>query len=71
MDINENEAILVEALKLTKEGVKPKDALHIACAVEIGCGYFLTTDDLILKKMIKKNDILILNPTDFIKQLEQ
>ena len=54
-----------------KVGLKPKDALHIACAKEAGCHYFLTTDDIILKRMTDKKGILVLNPIDFIKLIEK
>jgi predicted nucleic acid-binding protein len=35
---------------LTEIGLKAKDALHIACAIEGKANYYLTTDDEILKK---------------------
>ncbi|GHV22705.1 hypothetical protein FACS189494_09900 [Spirochaetia bacterium] len=34
--------------------LKRKDALHIACAIEAGCDYFLTTDGKILNKHISE-----------------
>lgn len=50
LDIEENEIILKRAKKLVTIGLKSKDALHIACAIEGKAEYFLTTDDKILKK---------------------
>jgi predicted nucleic acid-binding protein len=70
IDVVENSNILSKAVDLTKNGLKPKDALHIACAIEAGCEYFLTTDDQVLKKMNNNSDIAVLNPTDFIKIIE-
>ena len=45
-------------------GIKAKDALHVACAIEAGCRYLLSTDDRLLK--YKHESILLLNPIDFI-----
>jgi len=49
-------------------GIKAKDALHLACAVESNCDYFITTD----KKLLNKNidGIRIINPIDFIRETE-
>jgi len=70
-DVEETEAILTIALDLYEKGLKPKDALHIACATEAKCEYFVTTDDYIIKKMEGRREIFVLNPTDFVKILEE
>lgn len=70
-DIVENNEILSKAVDFTKNGLKPKDALHIACAIEASCAYFLTTDDQVLKKMANISEISVLNPTDFIKIIDE
>jgi predicted nucleic acid-binding protein len=70
-DIVENRNILSIAVDLVKNGLKPKDALHVACAIDAKCEYFLTTDDQVLKKMANSSDISVLNPTDFIKIIEE
>lgn len=50
------------------KGIKPRDALHLACAATSGAGYFLTCDDRLLKKQRKLYVALkILNPIDFIR----
>ncbi len=69
-DIIESNAILAEAAGFTQFGIKPKDALHIACAIEAKCQYFLTTDDNMLKKMTNNVNIAVVNPSDFIKLTE-
>ena len=69
--IMETENLLQTAIKLFEEGLRPKDALHIASAIEAECQYFLTTDDLILKKMVQNSQITVLNPVDFVKILEE
>ncbi len=69
-DVEETESILQNAADLTKIGIKAKDALHIASAIEAGAKYFLTTDDKILNKAENVKELEILSPTDFIKEIE-
>lgn len=67
-NILENEHILSVAETLMQKGLKAKDSIHIACAAEAKCDYFLTTDIGILKKDI---DIVRgVNPIDFIRERE-
>src|SRR3989338_4134091 len=47
-------------------GIKPKDALHLACAIKSKCEYFLTTDRVILKKVSKLEEIVVISPIEFI-----
>lgn len=67
IDVVENDNILNNANSFANLGVRAKNALHVACAIEAKCEYFLTTDDILLKKMSGRNEIAVLNPTDFIK----
>jgi predicted nucleic acid-binding protein len=55
--------------ELLKMGLKWKDAAHLACAIEAGCDYLLTTDDK-FQKRYTGNEITVCNPVDFIKLLE-
>ena len=66
--VEENENILNVAENLLIKGLKAKDAIHIACAAEAQCDYFLTTDIGILKKKI--DIVKILNPIDYIIETE-
>lgn len=66
-DLSESDSIITQALVGVANGLKPKDALHLACAIEASCHYFLTTDDSIVKKSAAINRISVLNPVDFIK----
>ena len=66
--IEENENILMVAESLLTKGIKAKDAIHIACAAETKCDYFLTTDIGILKKNI--DIVKVINPIDFIRETE-
>ena len=44
--------VVARASEFTGNGVKSKDALHIACAIEVKAEYFLTTDDKGDKKLL-------------------
>lgn len=68
MVLKSNENILSYAEELEKNGVQKFDALHIACAVEAGCDYFITTDKKILNKRIDR--VRVVNPIEFIREAE-
>ncbi|MES0489948.1 MAG: PIN domain protein [Leptospirales bacterium] len=61
-----NENVLALAQEFQEIGIKKKDSLHLACAVESKCEYLITTDDGILKKAKVIKEINIINPVDFI-----
>ena len=64
--LNNNESIIEEkANEIMKYGIYAKDALHISCAIEATCDYFITTDDRILKKY-RTNEINVCSPIEFI-----
>ena len=51
-------------------GFKSYDALHLACAQDAGVDIFLSTDDKLIKKAIKKKDILkikVNNPLNWLQ----
>jgi predicted nucleic acid-binding protein len=66
MEIIESKLILDIARNLLDFGIKSKDALHIACAVEADCQYFLTTDAILLKKSNQIIQIKLINPIEFV-----
>mgnify|MGYP005856935055 CR=1 FL=1 len=68
--IHENEQVLKMAEQLTNYALKAKDALHLACAIEAECEYFITTDDKILNKNSKIKSIEIVSPVDMLDILE-
>jgi len=63
-----SESILSAGHAIMKHGIKAKDALHIACAIESGCNYFITTDGKLTNKAI--SEITIINPIDFVREME-
>ena len=70
VNIRENVNVLKNAEQLQSKDIRAKDALHIACAVEAGCAYFITTDDKILNKNRTIKRIEIVNPVDMLDILE-
>ena len=56
------------ARSIMESGVKEKDALHIACAIEGKCEYFITTDGRVLKYLSPQ--IKMCDPIDFLRELE-
>ena len=65
VDINESDKIIVMANNIMQKGIKSKDALHLACAIEAECNYFITTDGKILNKSIE--NIIIFDPINFVR----
>ena len=62
----ETPAILADMNRFVALGLKPLDALHIACARAPECEYFLTVDKGILKNATVISGICIVNPVDFV-----
>jgi len=52
-----------------EKGIRVNDALHIACAIESQCKYFITTDTGLINKII--DTVQIINPIDFIRKMEE
>ena len=63
------EDISQTAGNLMKQGIKMKDAAHLACAIKAGCDYFITTDDKLIKKY-DGNMMKIRTPLEFLDNLE-
>ena len=70
MDIEATAIILQSANKLAGMGLKAKDALHIACAIAGECAYFVTTDDNILKRRQDVHDIIMIDPTALVREMD-
>ncbi len=70
IDIVETDDIINDAVLIQELGVKSKDALHLACAIEGRCDYFLSTDDFLLKKLSGFDKLRALNPLSFLTALE-
>ncbi|HLP45480.1 MAG TPA: hypothetical protein VK186_22750 [Candidatus Deferrimicrobium sp.] len=70
-DIEETEWIINKARFIMELGIKSKDALHVACAIALKCNYFLTTDELLIKKLENFQEIAVINPLHFISLKEE
>lgn len=66
-----NSNVLAIADKLFAFGLKSKDALHVASAIEGEADYFLTTDDQLISGITRSQMIEVKNPIDYIKVLEK
>ena len=66
IDISESADVLDSANAFLGFGLRSKDCLHLACAIQAKCSVFLTTDDGILKKSENLSEIRVLNPVSHI-----
>lgn len=71
LDIDASDQILKNVAALEKMGIKSKDAIHLSCAMEAICDYFITTDDKLIKKTTKITKVKVVSPIDFLKVLEE
>ncbi|MBS4099114.1 MAG: PIN domain-containing protein [Sulfuricella sp.] len=70
VDVAANERVEAMAEVFSELGVKAMDALHVASAIEANAGYFLTTDKAVLRKLAMEKRIQIVDPIDFVRDLE-
>ena len=65
-DVDEAPSIVAKANEFVKAGLRPKDALHLACAVDAQCDVLLTTDDSMLRLGKGRTAVRVMNPVDFV-----
>ena len=71
-----NDILNIGKFIMANSNTRPKDALHLACAVYCKCDYFITCDDKFIKTVIKNNlrleakigKINLMNPIDFVRR---
>ncbi len=68
--VKETPDILSDMREAITAGLKPLDALHMACAVALSCEVFLTVDKNILRKISVFKGMRVLNPIDFAMEKE-
>ena len=61
--VEKSDEILETAKEIMSTGIKAADALHVACAIQGNCDYFITVDKRLLKYQDRR--IIICNPIDF------
>jgi predicted nucleic acid-binding protein len=64
VDIGESTAVLDKANQLVAIGIRPKDALHVACAIAGKADYFMTTDDKLLKRLSGETQTKAIGPIE-------
>jgi len=69
INVRYNSTIFEGAKYLSRLGLRDKDALHVSCALSEKSKYFLTTDDKIIKKGKFIENIIILNPIEFVREI--
>ena len=67
-DVSESDQVLAVANSIAALGLKSKDSLHVACAIEAKCDYFITTDAGILKRTSAISEVRVRNPVDFVRE---
>jgi predicted nucleic acid-binding protein len=67
VDIDESEDVITLANEIMRKKIKPKDSLHLSCAIKAECKYFITTDSKLLNKSIE--NIIVIDPIYFIRML--
>ncbi len=70
-DVGESPDVLALAGRLVNDGFRTKDAIHLACAVQTGADYFVTTDDELLRKCYGMRQITVTNPVEFVVRVNQ
>ena len=71
IDIEATSAVEQKAESVGKIGLKAMDALHVASALEGKADFFLTTDRTIVRKLKSDHRIRVMDPIDFIRELER
>ena len=66
--IDKADVIGTRAQAIIEWKIKSNDAIHLACAIESNCEYFITVDDGILKNY-RASDIRVYSPVDFISEV--
>lgn len=64
-----NDTLAKRAQKIESLGIEGLDALHLACAEKLKAGYFVTCDDIIVRKY--EGTVVAINPVNFIMHILQ
>ena len=57
--VHRNESITQRAIELENTGIMGMDALHVACAEESKADYFVSCDDVLVKKLRRVEDLKV------------
>jgi hypothetical protein len=64
-----NDFVVQLAAKMLRSGIKPIDALHVACAIHGQAEFFITTDDGLLNAGAQLDEISVTEPVGFIREV--
>ncbi|MDR1786217.1 MAG: PIN domain-containing protein [Spirochaetaceae bacterium] len=64
--VGKSDEVVALAKEVEETGVKPPDALHIACAITAKCDYLISVDNRVLK--YRDDRITVCNPVDFVQR---
>ena len=70
IDINESEELLHIAEEIFSFNVSSGDSLHVASSIIAICDYFITTDDILIRKLKNYKRIKLINPKQFLLVME-
>lgn len=69
--VTPDESVLTAAKEFESKGIKPRDSMHLACALKGKAEYFLTCDDKLIKKAVAVGvNLKLMNPARFVEELE-
>jgi predicted nucleic acid-binding protein len=69
--VTPDEYVLTAAKEFESKGIKPRDSIHLACALKGKAEYFLTCDDKLIRRATTLDiNIKIINPLRFIEDME-
>ncbi len=66
IDIKESKELLKTAEEISMLNISSEDCIHVACSVNASCDYFISTDNVLIKKLKNYKLIKSVNPFDFI-----
>ena len=52
-------------------GIKAKDTLHVASAIEGKAEYFVTTDDKLIRKIVGTTEVIAINPINLAGVIDE
>ncbi len=69
--VTPDESVLTAAKEFESKGIKPRDSMHLACALKGKAEYFLTCDDKLIRRATTLDiNIKIINPLRFIEDMK-
>lgn len=70
VQVVETPHVLHMARTFAASGLRAKDSIHLASAIEAQCSHLLTTDDQFLRNAVHADGIIICTPITFALELE-